>query len=147
MKLSSEKQRRMEVRRRLGIRGAADWPTAGSPQPVPSYLVAHACFSCRRSFKIRPRDSRQAVCPRCGGPMFEMGRSFKAPASQNREQWSKVQALFAAGFRFFSYRSYACPPLPARLKDVAPFIEANPNHPFRVAPPNPSLQPTASGRG
>ena len=34
-----------------------------------------------------------------------MGRSFKAPPARDAEQWGKVQALYNAGFRFFSYRN------------------------------------------
>ena len=75
--------------------------------------------------------------------MHEMGRSFKAPPSRDLEQWAKVQALFAAGFRFFSYRSFSCPPLPKRLSEVAAFIRDNPRHPLRVAEPNPSIERTS----
>lgn len=146
MSSGNEKQRRMELRRKLGFRAIPDWPLSAAPRRGPKYLIAHACFECRRSFKATPREGHQAVCPRCKGPMFEMGRSFKAPASRDREQWLKVQVLYAAGFRFFSYRSYSCPALPARLSEVESFIEAHPNHPFRVAAPNPSVNPDALKR-
>ena len=95
------------------------------------YLVAHACFSCRKSFKIATR-LEPAKCPNCGDTLHWMGRSFKAPAARDKEQWTKVQALHQAGFRFFSYRSHDCPPLPSRLADVEDFIRDNPRHPFRV---------------
>ena len=62
-----------------------------------------------------------------------MGRSFKAPSIRDTEQWAKVQALYNAGFRFSSYRSHACPPLPARLSEVEAFVRDNPEHPFRVS--------------
>ena len=62
-----------------------------------------------------------------------MGRSFRTPARADVEQWLKVQTLFAHGFRFFSYRSYACAPLPTRLRDVASFLAKHPRHPFRIA--------------
>ncbi len=65
-----------------------------------------------------------------------MGRSFKAPPRSDIEQWRKVEALWAAGFRFFSYRTYPdAEPLPERFKDVASFVQRNPNHPFRVRQP------------
>jgi hypothetical protein len=49
------------------------------------------------------------------------------------KQWKKVEALWDAGFRFHSYRSFPdAEPLPARLGEVASFIERNPNHPFRA---------------
>ncbi|WP_293389165.1 hypothetical protein [Nevskia sp.] len=61
---------------------------------------------------------------------------------KNTEQWAKVQALYAHGFRFFSYRSYPdAPRLPERLREVPLFVAANPAHPFRVAPPDQALQP------
>lgn len=140
-----EKQRRMELRRKLGYRATPDWPVP-ERRHGPKYLIAYACFECRRSFKTAPRESREAVCPRCKGPMYEMGRSFKAPASRDREQWLKVLALYATGFRFFSYRSFSCPALPARLSEVAAFVAANPNHPFRVAASNPSMNQDALKR-
>jgi hypothetical protein len=62
-----------------------------------------------------------------------MGRSFKAPPAKDTEQWAKVQALYAAGFRFFGYRSAEGPPLPDRLSEVEEFVRNNPSHPLRVA--------------
>ena len=109
--------------------------------PSPQYLIAHACFDCRKSFKVAPRQAGVAVCPSCGGAIYEMGRSFKAPPAKDLEQWAKVQALFAAGFRFFSYRSTSGPSLPDRLADVEAFIRDNPAHPLRVAAPNNSFKP------
>jgi hypothetical protein len=145
MALAQEKQRRMDLRRLSGSRRLPE----SSTMPLvrgPRYLVAHACFSCRRSFKVAPRPERMATCPRCGGVLCEMGRSFKAPRAPDREQWAKVQALYAAGFRFFSYRSQSCPALPARLSEVEAFIRENPGHPYRVAEPNPSLHLTFASR-
>ena len=96
------------------------------------YLIAHACFDCRKSFKISPRSNFIAVCPNCGGHAHEMGRSFKAPPTKDIEQWAKVQALYAAGFRFYSYRSTSGPQLPAKLSEVEAFIHDNPRHPMRT---------------
>jgi hypothetical protein len=70
-----------------------------------------------------------------------MGRSFKAPPAKDLDQWAKVQALFAAGFRFFSYRGTSAPSLPAKLTDVEAFIRDNPEHPLLVAAPNNSIKP------
>ena len=108
----------------------------------PRYLIAHACFDCRKSFKVAPRPEFTATCPSCRGPLHEMGRSFKAPPAKDLEQWAKVQALYNAGFRFFSYRSTSGPPLPAKLSEVEAFIRDNPAHPLRVAAPNKSFKPT-----
>ncbi|KAB8181823.1 hypothetical protein FKV24_011500 [Lysobacter maris] len=128
-----EKARRMALRRDTGNRPAP------SPPPLrpraAAYLIAHACFICRKSFRIAPRPQRRSRCPCCAGDLHEMGRSFKAPPARNREQWRKVQALYEAGFRFFSYGSFDAPPLPARLRDVEAFIRDNPEHPMRVAVP------------
>ncbi|MBE5315173.1 MAG: hypothetical protein H4O13_07200 [Xanthomonadales bacterium] len=71
-----------------------------------------------------------------------MGRSFKAPPSRDSEQWAKVEALYSAGFRFYSYRSADGPPLPERLAEIESFIRDNPAHPLRVAAPNNSLKRT-----
>ena len=104
-----------------------------SPKLHPKYLIAHACFMCRKSFKVAPRGDSTASCPQCGGSLHQMGRSFKAPPAKDAEQWAKVKALYEAGFRFFSYRSVDAPPLPKRLSDVAAFIRDNPKHPLRIA--------------
>lgn len=109
--------------------------------PSPQYLVAHACFDCRKSFKIAPRPDFAAICPNCGGRIVEMGRSFKAPPAKDTEQWAKVVALYEAGFRFFSYRSTPGPPLPDRLSEVEGFIRDNPAHPLGVAAPDSSFKP------
>ena len=96
-----------------------------------AYLIAHACFDCRKSWKVTP--DRDAPCPECGHPLAEMGRSFRAPKKSDVEQWAKVRALWNNGFRFFSFRSYPdAEPLPERLRDVDDFTERNPDHPFRV---------------
>lgn len=125
---ADEKSRRMALRSDTGSRRP---PLQKTSEGGGQYLVAHACFDCRKCFKIADR-SEQARCPNCGGPIHWMGRSFKAPAKRDRGQWAKVQALHEAGFRFSSYRSHDCPPLPERLADVEAFIRDNPRHPFRV---------------
>lgn len=104
------------------------------------YLVAHACFACRRTFKRALRADRHVLCPACGEPVYPMGRAFKAPARGARGQWAKVQLLYAHGFRFGRYRSYDGPTLPRRLSEVAQFVKDNPRHPLRVAKPNRPLE-------
>ena len=111
--------------------------TRASVAPVervkgPDYLVAHACFTCRKSWKVRSETS--AVCPQCSVPLNEMGRSFKAPKRSDTGQWEKVRALLNAGFRFWSYRSHPeAEPLPERLREVEAFVARNPTHPLRVS--------------
>ena len=134
----------MAIRRDTGTRPL---PAPTVSRRGPEYLIAYACFKCRKSFKIAPRQEREALCPGCRGIIFEMGRSFKAPAKRDRGQWAKVEALYHAGFRFFSYRSFShlekdVPPLPAKLSQVEAFIRDNPEHPMRVAAPNNSFKPT-----
>jgi hypothetical protein len=48
-------------------------------------------------------------------------------------QWKKVEALWAAGFKFGSYRSHPdAEPFPASLDEVVDYVRRNPNHPARV---------------
>ena len=136
-----EKSRRMALRRDAGSRALA---TPKTPASGPGHLIAHACFGCRKSFKLAPRLGF-ARCPNCGDSLHQMGRSFRAPPASDTEQWAKVRALYDAGFRFSSYRGQACTPLPARLSDVAKFIAANQKQPMRVAAPNSSVKVTPDG--
>ena len=132
------KQRRMKLRSDLENRVAE--PVNPRPQNRhPKYLIAHACFSCRKSFKLDPGKPR--TCPQCGRILYEMGRSFRAPRSTDRDQWRKVQALYAHGFRFFGRGSSDAEPLPRRYRDVAPFVKRNPEHRLRVAPEDLTLMP------
>lgn len=124
-----EKARRMDLRRSTGTRGD---PRPHRAARGGDYLIAHACFECRKSWKVRVDTG---ACPQCGSCLREMGRTFKAPKRSDVEQWQKVQALWSAGFRFWSYRSHPdAEPLPERLRDVDDFIRRNPKHPTRIAP-------------
>jgi len=121
----------MDLRRATGTR--AD-PRPRPPRPKLSlqgrnYLIAHACFECRKSWKVRANTN--TVCPHCGSCLHEMGRAFKAPKRTDAEQWLKVEALWSAGFRFWHYAG--AQPLPERLRDVEDFIRRNPEHPARIA--------------
>jgi DNA-directed RNA polymerase subunit RPC12/RpoP len=138
-----EKARRMELRRSVGYRKVE--PVRPRPKGA-AYLIAHACFDCRRSYKLVPRAEQEHRCPSCGGKAYEMGRSFRAPAKVDIEQWRKVQALFAHGFRFFSCRSSESATLPERSREVERFVRENPQHPLRVARPRPSLLPRSVRR-
>jgi len=127
-----EKQRRMAARKATGNRK----PSATKPRlpaQVARYLVAHACFECRKCFKLDPDGEHR--CPTCRRKLLLMGRSFRSPARDNREQWQKVQMLYAYGFRFVGYRRGG-ERLPQRLRDVGEFVKRNPKHPLRVAPPD-----------
>jgi len=120
----------MEARREIGNR-----ETRGPHLPPyhrgPQYLIAHACFSCRKSWK-RSED-HQHRCPECGGSLALMGRSFRASANRKLDQWEKVRRLWNAGFRFWSYRSFPnAEPYPDDLRDVDSFIRRNREHPMRV---------------
>jgi hypothetical protein len=61
-----------------------------------------------------------------------MGRAFKAPKKADIEQWKKVEALWRAGFRFWSVWSTEVEPLPERLREVEDFVRRNPEHPARL---------------
>ena len=111
MTTATEKSRRMVLRRDAGNRK----PTPPKrPRPVGKYLVAHACFPCRKSFKAA---SREGAAP--------------APPSRNTAQWRKLEALVQACFHFGRYRSYVAPSPPARLTDVKRFLFENPRHPLK----------------
>lgn len=124
-----EKARRMEVRKRTGTRTIEPPKNPRYPRG-PAYLVAHACFECRKSFKRKPRD-HDIACPNCGNVLREMGRSFKAPKKTALKQWQKVGMLWNAGFRFPTSNTDANP-YPENLDDVETFIKDNPKHPFRL---------------
>ncbi len=133
-----KKTRRMDLRRQTRTRNVVPRPRPAKVVDV--YLVAHACFACRRSTKKPPAPEGRR-CAICGGALCEMGRSFRAPRRSDAEQWRKVQLLYALGFRFFGHRHAGERPLPARLRDVDRFVAENPRHPLRVAPVNKALLP------
>lgn len=135
MSTPKEKQRRMELRKGIGNR------IITPPNPPPyhrgaPYLVPHACFSCRKSFRLSV-DSGDAekVCPECSGTLYEMGRNFRAPKKSDAQQWKKVKRLYEAGFRFIGSGAHDVPRLPEKLSDVESFLEENPRHPLKVATP------------
>ena len=148
MTRATEKNRRMDLRRATGTRPFGH-AIKGLSRKLPHYLIAHACFECRSTFKKPPAEAAGQtgyICPRCKFALHDMGRSFRAPAKNDLDGWKKVQALYAHGFRFFSYRSFGnYPRLPERFREVEAFVRTYPNHPFRVAAPNQPLRPT-SGR-
>lgn len=128
-------QERMELRRALGNR-AIPAPQTRSYFRGSPYLIAHACFDCRKSWK-RDREAEQ-VCPECGKSLAMMGRSFRAPRKRADDQWEKLRRLWAAGFRFWSYRSYPqAERYPEDLRDVDAWIERNSTHPMRIRPKPP----------
>ena len=99
----------------------------------PRYLVAHACFPCRLSFKRASRtDGTTPSCPTCSQPLSEMGRGFKAPPRRNLDKWNTVELLYLAGFRFPSTARREIPALPVKSRDIADFLAANQTHPYRT---------------
>ncbi|MBW4581667.1 MAG: hypothetical protein KME42_19020 [Tildeniella nuda ZEHNDER 1965/U140] len=138
MAFNEEKQRQMEIRGGIGNRKVGvSQSLHHSFYPYP-YLGAHACFNCQKSFKLS--YEKEHICPDCGSKIYLMGRSFKALKRSHREQWKKVQKLYALGFRFHRYgEDY--PPLPERLREVDRFVEQHPDHELQIAAPNRSLLP------
>ncbi len=124
-------------------------PEASGPKARPrgpAYLVAHACFDCRVSFKRALRqDGTSAHCPNCGNLLNPMGRGFKVPPRKNVEGWSVVARLYQAGFRFPTNWVRANPPLPTRAREVDAFVACNPDHSCRLAQSNYAFKPTAVG--
>jgi hypothetical protein len=117
----------MALRRSTGTR--AD-PRPRPPRPQLSvrgrnYLIAHACFACRKSWKVRANTG--AACPHCGACLHEMGRAFKAPKQADAEQSQKVRPFGQQDF------ASGTTPAPERLRDVEDFIRRNPEHPARIA--------------
>jgi len=124
------KSERMEIRQATGNRVILG-PNSEARPCGPKYLVAHACFDCRKSWKLS--DEKSGTCPQCGSALHWMGRAFKAPKKSDTEQWKKVAVLWNAGFRFLSHTRWSeDEPYPDRLRDVAAFIDRNLDHRFRV---------------
>ena len=128
MATATEKSRRMALRRDAGNRKPA--PPKG-PRSTGKYLVAHACFTCRKSFKVASRGGVAPICPQCTAPLVWMGRAFAAPPTRNTAQWRKLEELVQAGFHFGRYRGYVAPSPPTRLTDVKRFLFENPKHPLK----------------
>jgi hypothetical protein len=124
------KPERMEIRREIGNR-AVPGPRVPAYHRGSDYLIAHACFGCRKSWKRAPE--RAHSCPECQKPLAVMGRSFRAPSNRKRDQWEKVQRLWDAGFRFWSYRSFPdAERYPDSLREVDDFIRRNREHPMKI---------------
>jgi hypothetical protein len=120
----------MEIRKKLGNRSVSK-PHVAPTHRGPDYLTAHACFDCRKSWKLS--EDSAAICPQCGKSAHFMGRAFKAPRMSDKEQWKKVEALWLAGYRFLPNTGWReVEPYPTRLREVEEFIRCNPQHPFRV---------------
>jgi DNA-directed RNA polymerase subunit RPC12/RpoP len=133
---NEKKNQRMELRREIGSRMVKSAPSSSSSRQL--YLAAHACFNCRKSFKLSCETNH--ICPECSEPIYLMGRSFKAPKRNDDEQWRKVQKLYALGFRFHRYGGDYLP-LPERFREIDRFVEQYPEHELRVAENDLSLLP------
>jgi len=119
----SERERRKELLRKHGFRSLGQlWIVQTTHRGI-GYPVAHACFGCRKSFKMEGGfyTTRPVKCPQCGQTLAWMGRTFKAPKMGDIRQWKKVEALWRAGVRFHSY--HAAEPLPETLTEVPSFLE------------------------
>ena len=130
----NEKRKRMQIRKDVGNRPLSDEAlkaTGKIPKPrFPDYLVAHACFNCRKSFKYSVEERLAHLCPQCGAEILEMGRSFKAPKKSHEKQWLKVEKLRRAGFMFHT-NTYETAGYPKNLNEVDAFIRDNPDHKYR----------------
>lgn len=137
MTKKEEKRQRMSIRKDIGNRPlseASKRATGALPKiKGPDYLVAHACFECKKSFKYTVIRNIPPVCPQCNQPRAEMGRAFKAPKKNEISQWKKVKKLWDAGYRFDT-NTYNPAQYPKTLKEVDAFVEANPNHHCRKGP-------------
>ena len=110
-----------------------------------TYNLQHACFHCRKVFKLAYQTKAQLraawlsrrmtghqpsrefqepphICPQCGGEVEVMGRAFRAPRCNDLDAWRSVELLVQAGFRFFSYSSGG---YPSGIRAIQEFIAAN----------------------
>ncbi|MCF6219974.1 MAG: hypothetical protein L3J65_02580 [Robiginitomaculum sp.] len=135
MVTNEEKSRRMSIRKDMGNRPLSEHSkraTGAIPKiKGPDYLVAHACFECRKSYKYPINTDNHPVCPQCRIALCEMGRAFKAPKKSDVAQWKKVKKLWDAGYRFPT-NTYEPVSYPLTLKEVDAFIKANPRHHCRL---------------
>jgi hypothetical protein len=121
----------MALRRSIGNRAFPE-PHVPPTHRGPERLWPHACFDCRKSWKLG--EAAGAKCPDCAGALHWMGRAFKPPRKTDSRQWAKVRALWMAGFRFVSHtRWLEIEPFPEHPRDVEEFVRRNPTHPFRIA--------------
>ena len=95
---------------------------ANAPErDYPRQAIAHACFGCRKSFKVSALDlGRVHACPDCGEPMRMMGRHFKAPRKRDLDGWRKVERLYDAGLRFWDSKTGHA--YPKRNSEVDAFL-------------------------
>jgi hypothetical protein len=90
------------------------------------YSISFACTHCRKAFKRTGAESvEQLTCPNCGSPSWNVGRHFKAPASDDHGQWKKVALLCEHGLRFQRlYDEHGRPiPYPKTLREAEAFIK------------------------
>ena len=65
----------------------------------------------------------------CGRFEHWMGRAFKVPRKTDKEQWSKIEALWRAGYRFINHTGWRdVEPDPDRLRDVEDLVRKIPGH-------------------
>lgn len=67
------KSGRMELRRSVGNRKVTG-PYVPPYHRRPDYLIAHACFDCRKSWKWHGDTAHS--CPQCRGPLAMMGQAL-----------------------------------------------------------------------
>jgi hypothetical protein len=61
----------------------------------------HVCVSCRVSWKKSSARDRESVCPRCTGPLIDVGTQFAAPRRRDTAGWRALTAVLEAGLRFW----------------------------------------------
>ncbi len=112
--------------------------------PLGIERVTFVCFACRLAIKVVTVDRLTSTCPKCGRTSYFLGKAFDPPRSSAHEEWLRVQALFAAGFRFEAPGEVGeSAPLPQALSDVPEFLARYPSHPLRGADRLPELMPPA----
>jgi hypothetical protein len=108
------------------------------------YQIPFACFECHKAYKrpyIVKEQQRSAWlsqrisgkqpskpfamptyrCPGCDGLLTMMGRAFRAPRSDDIDQWQKAELMARSGFTSHSSGGH----LPKTLNEARKFVEAN----------------------
>lgn len=100
---SSDRQRRMELRRSVGNRKVNEFPVGTAVHRRRPYTRTYACLACRETRKRVvdwPDYPDRLPCPTCGGLAFWMSYRFRSPPKDDLKAWRVIEAVVAQGFRY-----------------------------------------------
>jgi uncharacterized Zn finger protein (UPF0148 family) len=90
-----------------------------------NYLVAFACFKCRRAFK-HPliQGEWERICPVCKGTEYAMGRKFRSPAKDKILEWKIIELITIRGYwGDFQSATGRRIPFPKTMEKAKEFLE------------------------